>query len=120
MMVPRPGHVTASYDYTPAGYSLKPTLRNGVMAHHTHDRARRATKTGSRQSGPSAICSFECTRTAGGKVVEIEREQAGTQYATYFGYDDASRLVSEDWLDEGGSGVYAFTWEYDPAGNWTV
>jgi hypothetical protein len=31
---------------------------------------------------------------------EAARQQVGERYTTYFGYDDASRLVSEEWLDE--------------------
>jgi YD repeat-containing protein len=55
-----------------------------------------------------------------GRRTRIERKQVGDRYTTYFGYDDASRLVSEEWLDGGGSGLYAFSWEYDAAGRLAV
>jgi YD repeat-containing protein len=46
--------------------------------------------------------------------------QAALVYDRYFGYDDAGRLIGEDWLDGDGGSLYAFAWEYDPAGNRTL
>ncbi|MFO7899354.1 MAG: hypothetical protein R6V58_09860 [Planctomycetota bacterium] len=35
----------------------------------------------------------------------------------YYGYDDLRRLTAETWKDSGGSTIYGFAWNYDPAGN---
>ena len=47
-----------------------------------------------------------------GRRTKLKRDQAGERYATYFGYDDASRLISEEWLDEDQEAVYSFAWEW--------
>ena len=37
----------------------------------------------------------------------------------YYGYDNADRLTSEQWIATGGASIYAFEWQYDGVGNRT-
>jgi YD repeat-containing protein len=97
-----PYGTTASYAYTPAGQLLKRTLGNATLSYHAYDLAGRAVKMDNRKSNLSAICSFECTRTAAGDPVSILREDGGY---TYCGYDALHRLTYEEQFDADHTGL---------------
>ena len=40
-----------------------------------------------------------------------------TGTSIYYNYDAVARLTDEDWLDSGDTGLYAYDYQYDAAGN---
>ena len=91
----------------------------GSVSYMNYDLASQTTSILHTTSGGSVPASLYYTYDGDGRPTEIEGKQDTLLYTRYFGYDDASRLTSEDWLDESDVSMYAFTWAYDAAGNRT-
>ena len=62
----------------------------------------------------SPLVYFNYTYDKASRITRCVREDGTT---IYYGYDNASRLTSEDWYDSGMTSIYAFTWDYDSVGN---
>ena len=105
------------YEYTPDSQISKRILGNGAVTYYDYDLAGRVSKVGNRKSDLSMISSFEYERDCVGNPLSILREDGS---ATYYDYDRKYQLISETQVDYQSQVIYAWTWDYDKAGNRTV
>jgi hypothetical protein len=90
-------------------------LPNGVTTYHQYDAASQVTEIIHAGAG-GVLQSLGYTYDLDGQRTMIARED-GTRI--YYRYDETHRLTGEDWLDPDDVHLYAFAYEYDPAGNRT-
>ncbi|MHB8995876.1 MAG: RHS repeat-associated core domain-containing protein [Armatimonadota bacterium] len=104
---------TVYYERDELGREVVKALPNGVTTYHKYNDASEITDI--IHQGPSGVLqSLNYKYADDGQRTKIVRED-GT--SIYYGYDDAHRLTSEDWLDVTDVQLYAFAYEYDAAGN---
>jgi RHS repeat-associated protein len=107
---------TAYYEYRPDGLLAKKTLGNGCYTYFAYDEGRRLTQLLNCFPDGRPLLYFEYGYDGGSRITSVRREDG---VAIYYGYDLVDRLTSENWYDAGMSQLYAFQWDYDPAGNRT-
>jgi RHS repeat-associated protein len=112
----RPEVGTAYYQYRPDGLLVKKTLGNGCYTYFAHDEARRLSQLLNCFPDGRPLVYFEYGYDAGSRITSVRREDGNV---IYYGYDVVNRLTSEEWYDSGMNQLYAFQWDYDPAGNRT-
>lgn len=101
------------YQRDELGREVVKALPNGVTTYHDYDLAGQVTSI--IHQGPTAVLqSLYYTYDDEGQRTRIERED-GTRI--YYSHDAAHRLTGEDWLDPADALIYAFAYQYDPAGN---
>ena len=83
---------------------------------YTYDKDNRVTAILNCLPDGSPLVYFHYDYDRLGRITKTRREDGTT---IYYGYDQASRLTSEDWYDSGMVSIYAFEWRYDQVGNRT-
>ena len=97
------------------GRTTAKRLPNNVTSYYNYDQASQVASI--LHAGPGGLLqSLYYTYDPDSRRTKIVRED-GT--GIYYNYDAAGRLTDEDWLNSAGSGLYAFDYSFDAAGNRT-
>jgi YD repeat-containing protein len=111
--VTNPWSETTYYTYSPGGRMTSRVLGNGCVTYFSYAQGQ-VSKVENLKADLSPISTFDYARDVVGNPLSIVREDGGV---TYYDYDKKYQLISETQVAPGGATLYAWTWDYDPAGN---
>ena len=111
--VTNPWGETTYYTYSPGGRMTSRVLGNGCVTYFSYAQGQLA-RVENLHDDLSPISTFEYERDVVGNPLSILREDG---YVTYYDYDAKYQLAAETQVDPYGATLYAWTWDYDLAGN---
>ncbi len=117
--VQSPSGATAYFTYDAASNLTQKVLGNGMKLDVTYDECERVRTWRWSTPAGAPLSYFDYTRDAKGLITKAVREAVHT---VYYRYDPCDRLDAEIWATTGASPkeVYAYRYQYDPAGNRSV